>query len=369
MQIGVSEDNSYYTPLNGYGSWTGSFEDVSPYSSVIMSLNSNSSGSLIVDFSPDAINVDSSITYNFDSNVNEVHRLVVTRKWFRTRIYNAASVSQSHLRFQTILGNQTLLSSPLNLSVQQDADAIIVRAIDSELDISNGKYNGYTIVNKFGRNSDIDTATVPEDLWNGGGVYAGFPTGSADEFQVFSSSTNDIGVLSFTYLTNTSSTSYSTSEVRLTGTTPVNTGIIGHRMHTARYNSETSTGFNLGTITIRHRNNNANIFCQMPIGRSQTNVAAYTVPNGHTAYIKRLFARVVGSTTGTADGSLWIRGLNEGPRLRRPFTITQNDAFNETIYGGLAIAAGSDIMIRISASSVNNLDVVSGYDLILIKNT
>ena len=51
MQIGVSEDNSHNTPLNGYGSWTGSFEDVSQYSSVIMSLNSNSSGSLIVDFS------------------------------------------------------------------------------------------------------------------------------------------------------------------------------------------------------------------------------------------------------------------------------------------------------------------------------
>ena len=30
-------------------------------------------------------------------------------------------------------------------------------------------------INKFGRNENIGTATDPEDIWHGGGLYMGFP--------------------------------------------------------------------------------------------------------------------------------------------------------------------------------------------------
>ena len=38
---------------------------------------------------------------------------------------------------------------------------------DYLLDIANNKTPGTTSINKFGYNSDIDTATVPETIWNG----------------------------------------------------------------------------------------------------------------------------------------------------------------------------------------------------------
>lgn len=60
--------------------------------------------------------------------------------------------------------------------------------LDTQSLIVEDRVPGRSYVLKFGRNVDIDTATVPEDLWNGGGVYAGFPTGAAEEFEVFSSS-------------------------------------------------------------------------------------------------------------------------------------------------------------------------------------
>lgn len=244
----------------------------------------------------------------------------------------------------------------------------VMQFLSYDLAIQRGLVPGHDIINKFGRNIDIDTGTVPEDIWNGGGVYAGFPTGAAEEFQVFSSSASDTGVLTFTYLPSFTATAWLTATVTLNGTTPVNTGVTGVRMHTANYSSGTATTFNVGTITIRHRTTTANIFCLMAIGRSQTNVSAYTVPFGHTAYIPRFFCRVIGSTTGTIDGALWVRPLNGSPRLRRPFSAAQQDHFEEMPLGGLVIPAGADIIVRVSSASVNNLDVIAGYDLILMKD-
>ena len=37
--------------------------------------------------------------------------------------------------------------------------------------VARGDDELYYTVNKFGRNSDIDTATDPEDIWDGGGLW------------------------------------------------------------------------------------------------------------------------------------------------------------------------------------------------------
>lgn len=240
--------------------------------------------------------------------------------------------------------------------------------LDSGVALQRGLVPGHSMVNKFGRNPDIDTATAPEDVWDGGGVYTGFPTGAPEEFQVFSSSASDTGTVTFTYLPTSTSLEYLAGTAVLNGTTPVNTGITGYRMHTAQYASGSSTAFNLGTITIRHKTTTANVFCQMPIGRSQTNVSGYTVPMGSTGYIPRFFCRVIGATAGTVDGALWVRAPGGSPRLRRPFSAAQQDHFGEHLEGALVILPGSDVIVRITAASANNLDVVAGYDLILMKD-
>ena len=244
------------------------------------------------------------------------------------------------------------------------ADIIESRSALGGLAVSAGRRSGHIVVDKFGNNPDVDAA---EDIWNGGGVYAGFPTGSPEEFQVFSSNAGDTGQLTFTYLASNTSTEYQTATVTLQGTTPVNTGVTGYRMHTAQYASGSATTFNLGEITIRHRTTTANIFCKMPIGRSQTNVGVYTVPAGYTAYIRRIFCRVIGAINGTVDGSMWIRTLNGSPRLRKPFSAAIGAPFEERPYGGLTASAGSDITVRISATTAT-LDVIAGFDIVLVKN-
>lgn len=61
--------------------------------------------------------------------------------------------------------------------------------------IALGQVPNNDIHTKFGINPDVDAATAPEDIWNGGGTYTGFPVGGtatvAETLQVFSSSTAD----------------------------------------------------------------------------------------------------------------------------------------------------------------------------------
>lgn len=234
-------------------------------------------------------------------------------------------------------------------------------------DVSRGIVDGMQIVDVLGRNFDVDTGTVPEDMWGGGGLYTGFPTGAAEEFQVLSDNVADTGVLTFFYLPSFTSTKYLTATVTLNGTTPVNTGVSGVRLTIATYNNANPTTFNVGTITVRHSVTTTNVFCVVPAGRSQTNVGGYTVPFGSVGILLKYFCFVRNTTSGSVDGAIWYREFGQSPRLRRPFTATSTFIYAELPTGGIILPALTDIIMRVSSASVNNLDVIGGFDLLVLK--
>jgi hypothetical protein len=360
--------NSSTTPLTGGATFTGAGE-FTGCSDVMVSCFADAAGTLYLDFSPDGTNWGAFPTNGFvlTASVHEFHIARKGPRYFRVRLVNG-SAAQSILRLYCYCGTFGNTNAPINQALSEDSDAQIVRSIGEESMIAEGRWSGRSVVHKFGRNSDVDTGSVPEDVWNGGGVYTGFPTGAPEEIQAFSSDAADTGTLTFTYLASSTSTAYQTASVVLQGTTPVNTGVTVYRMHTARYSSGAATTFNAGEITMRHRVTTANIFCVMPIGRSQTNVSAYTVPAGFTGHLRRLFCRVLTNTSASVSGALWVRDLNGSPRLRRPFASANSDYFEESPYGGITINAGADIAVRITSASANNTDVIAGFDLILVAN-
>ena len=226
---------------------------------------------------------------------------------------------------------------------------------------------GAFVVNKFGRNNDVDTSTTPEDVWGGGGVYTGFPTGAAENVQVFSSSASDTGTINVLGLDeNYNRVSRS---VAMTGTTPVTIpGGTMIRIHSCSYDAGPGSTFNVGVITVRHATTTANVFNVIPIGRSQSADAAYTIPAGHRGLLINCAFSILGATVATADGSFWIREFNKSPRLRRPFTAGHDAPAYDVIFGGIVLDEKTDIIARVITTSVNNIDVTMKYDLLVVPN-
>lgn len=109
--------------------WTGEAIDVSRYSSVVFAAKTDKDCRAYLEFSPDNVNWDSSLLFQIQSGINEVHRLSVTRKYFRAKVENTGNSNQSYFRSQILFGEQPHLTSSLNSSIQSDADAVLTRGI------------------------------------------------------------------------------------------------------------------------------------------------------------------------------------------------------------------------------------------------
>jgi hypothetical protein len=125
----VDTNNSSTTPLAAGATFTGTATDVSNVASVIAACKTDSDATLFMEFSPDGTNFDSSLSFSVSSGINEVHRLAVTRKYFRIRLTNTSGSPQTFLRLQAMMGNQGPLTSPLNGTVQSDADSLVTRSV------------------------------------------------------------------------------------------------------------------------------------------------------------------------------------------------------------------------------------------------
>lgn len=243
---------------------------------------------------------------------------------------------------------------------------------DFETNIAEGKIAGYSLVNKNGRNPDIDTGTLPEDIWDGGGAYTGFPVTAVETVTLTSSSTNDTaaGTGARTVTLTGLDTNYvlQTETVTLNGTTGAATTNTFRRVHTAFVATAGSGGVNAGTITATHTTTTANVFFAIQPGTNQMQVSAFTIPAGKTGYLRQFSGAVrSGTGTGAVDTVLYIRDFNGVFRHRRPSGFSGDPSMVE-IYGGLVLPEKTDIIIRATAANASNLDVAGGYDLILVDN-
>jgi hypothetical protein len=228
--------------------------------------------------------------------------------------------------------------------------------------------NAYS-VEKFGRNLDIDTGTVPEDVWNGSQLYTGFQVGAEAAAEVVSSSASDTGTVYITGLRTPTSTEYETASYTLTGTTPVSVGS-WWRANSGYYDSGNDTTFNIGTITVRQVATPANIYIAMPIGQSQTTIACWTVPFGSTAVLRKLDVEVSrASASATIKGALWTRRINESPRYQ--FQFIRGNAVASPPFepkSGVVFPAQTDISVQIVETSANNIEVLARFGLAVYKD-
>ena len=368
----ISDGNSSTTPLAAGATFTGTAYMGLYFSSVVVSCKTDRDGTLYIELSMDGTNWDSSMTFSVTAGLNEVHRLSVSKKFVRTRFTNTSASAQTYFRLSCLMSNFSgLLVAPFNQSIGQDADAILTKTISDDLLIAGGLLAGYSIVNKFGLNPDVDSATVPEDVWATGGVYTGWAT-AAETLQVVSDNAADAaaGTGARTIRVTGLDANYNEQieTITLNGVTPVNGTLTFIRVHMATIVSAGSGGANAGTIIVRQTTTTANVFLSILIGRNQSNSSAYTVPAGYTAHMRIMNAACGTAASTSIDGCIYTRAFGEPFRQRRPFFASNSFKMDYQIYGGLIFTEKSDLIIRVLSCTANNTPVNAGYDLILVKN-
>jgi hypothetical protein len=359
----VSSSNNTTTPLNASATFTGASEEAIPYTSVVVACKTDQNGTLYVDFSTDSTNWDSTLSFSVAANVNEVHRITVTRKFFRVRFTNTSSSNQTFIRLQTLLGSYQSLTSSLNSSIQQDADTLVVRPLDFNLNLANNLLQGHNVTIKDGFNTDVDTASVPEDLWTSGGTYTGFVTAAAAGEIVVAGA--DTGTVYYSYMATATDTDYTFGSIAVTG---AGTYALGHDIWRSNFAYfDNGSTINVGLITLRHTATPANIFWTIEANFGQSYCAAYSVPVGNKIFIDRITANLRGSTSGSADGFFYYKPWNESPRLRFPFELQFGTLYFDDADYLITIPEQVDIIPRVTFASANNLSVKTSYRLIKVK--
>lgn len=372
-----SDGNSSRAALASGGTYTGTWERNS-YPDVMVSCQTDSDGTLYFDFSnDDGANYSTFPTGGFAvaSGIHEFHTAIKGPRSFRVRLVNGSG-TPTYLRLHTYYGVFRQANAPLTQVIAQDSDAIVTRT-DTEDEVMRGKVSGEYILPKFGRNPDVDGA---EDIWNGGGDYTGFPTTTAEEFQVLSSSASDTAAgtgartirvyyLNSAYEMFDSTGAYLSFDVTLNGTTSVNSGVTGMRVWRAVVLTSGSGQTNAGNITVRWRTTTSVIFCLIPTGFAHTQISNFTIPAGYTGYLKSYRASMDDLTSNSATLALKVRDFGSNTfRLRRPFVISTTKDVSVQLYGGDQLSEKTDLCFRATSVANANGIVTCGYGLRLVKN-
>jgi hypothetical protein len=336
------------------------------YETIVFSCKTDTACKVFVDYSIDNVNWDSTLTFDVTANFNEVHRLVNTKQWYRVRVQNNSGVAQTFFRFQSLLGNHSPLTSILNSTIQEDADTLPTRPLDFNLMVAEGLYQNRVITIKDGLNSQVSSGSVPEDVWDEGGIYTGFPVGTPEEGQIFVAGA-DVGNVYYFYMASSEDIDYSFGSVAINGSGNYNLGHDVFRCNFMYFVGTNPIGFNVSKISMRNVTTTSNVFCVIQVGFSQSYCAAYTVPKGSSIYIDRYTGNVRGSTSGTVEGFMWYRPLGESPRVRFPFEMNFGTLYFDDIDYTIKISQQVDIVPRITFASSNNLAVKLSYRLLKVR--
>lgn len=243
-----------------------------------------------------------------------------------------------------------------------------------------GEIPGVEQTDKFGRLSNIDTATPPTDLWNGGGTYTGFPLGAAETLEIFSGSANDSAAgtgartVVIGNLRDGDGNEMPDVTITLNGLTPVSLGAQTYsRSSRTRVKTAGSNGANEGEITLRHASTITNIFAVMPIGINSTTIMAFTVPAGKTLVIHRGYISLARASGAAGSANVTIRTrefIADAPFVSvRDVEVTNGSPYFFSNGGFFVFPERTDLKVTIESVSDNDTIIASEYDGYLVDNS
>jgi hypothetical protein len=230
---------------------------------------------------------------------------------------------------------------------------------------------GYTYIHKFGHNPDIDTATVPEDIWDGPAPVYPFPA-AAGAVTVVSASGSDaaagVGMRTVRVFGLNGSGVEITEDVTLNGLVAVPLANQYLRLHRAQGLTAGTSGTNVGDISFTHAV--AGVIAVIQAGDGQTLMAVYTTPSNAQRVAMLGFYASLGRTGATAYVTMQLQSrlltvADPCWRVREQFELIS--VGSSVLYWKYPVAlrtnAYEDWRLRCIAASANNLEVSGGFDI------
>jgi len=237
---------------------------------------------------------------------------------------------------------------------------------DVRLEIAKGNVAGSSTVLKFGRNQVVGTSE--EDVWDGGGSYAFYPT-TGKALQIRSTAAGDTQTVEIQGLS--SAYAPQTESVTLSGTGFV---ALSNKYNRVFRMKNTGAANNAGSI-ICSASGSSEVAAQISVGQNQTLMALYTIPAGVTGYMTNFFASVDKNAGGAASVDINLR-VRPAPSSAKVFQSKHRTGLNVAgdshvnhIFGTpLKVLEKEDITLRAEANS-GTIDCQAGFDIILVDNT
>lgn len=379
----ISGGNSTLIPLGSSETFTGRPE-LTAHPEILTTVKTDVSGTLYVDLSIDnGANYDTTFQYDVSAGGGEFHTAVKGSRTVLIRYVNN-SISQSFLRLQTEFGQFGPPRSPLNRILQNDADASIVRSIDSNIDVAIGRFQGFEAVVKFGRAPD-GVQTTSTDIWDRADATPTqqiwtAPT-QARIHAIVSTSTDDdgspvgIGAHTITVFGLTDWDSEEVSEsITMNGTTPVNTTNAYVIINRLRVTACGASGPNVGTITATAATDGTVTAVIRPTIGS-TAMAIFGWPSTQTLLLTDWHADLLDSSGGASDALLRLFH-NPDPEnypalyIEKDVRGLQSNGANSVVwpYTALLTLSGPGIIKLNGIASAPDTDVTAGFNGILADN-
>lgn len=230
-----------------------------------------------------------------------------------------------------------------------------------------GQFPGHSHVNKFGRNGDIDSATV-ETIWDVGANYNWMT--QAQTLAISSDNINDAAAGTGARKIRVEGLDVDfeelSEEVTLNGLTQVSTVGEYRRCHRAYVTEAGTGGENAGAITIHASVDNFTV-AQISPTYNQTLMAVYTVPDNYNkALLLSWYYAIERAASTAANCGLWVRPPGGVFQVKHLLSGHSQGAttHQHTFSIPLTLAPMSDIEVRADVTS-NNCSVDAGFDLIL----
>jgi len=298
----TSTVNSSTTPLANGATFTGEWENADHWDSVMIAISTDQNGSWWAEWSPDGVNVDSSLPkYYRTDRIEPPHRFTNARKYFRVRFTNNSGSDQTYFRLQALQGPKSNLNIPTNSTMAQEYDAIAVRPTEFRNEVSLNQRQGVASYNLIGYNPAIALANTPETIWGNGG--RAHIMQSADTLRVFSDNVNDTstGTGARAVIINglDANRDILSETITLNGTTPVTSNNTFAGVNEVYVASAGSSKTNAGEITVDTTTGN-NVVSHILTGTSQAQSLVFYTPNHYKALIEWLHLNVTSSGAAAA---------------------------------------------------------------------